>query len=63
MATHPVTKPERRAYTAKETCEMLNISRKTLSRWEKRSLLVPLKVSRKKLFSKESIDRFMEEVA
>jgi len=62
MAANSISKPDRRAYTAKETSQMLAISLKTLSRWEKRGLLVPLKVSRKKLYAKEAIDRFMEEV-
>ena len=41
---------------------MLGVSLKTLSRWRNRGLLVPLKVSRKKLYTKEAIERFLEEV-
>jgi len=62
MSANTRPSPNRLAFTAKETCEMLGISLKTLSRLEQRQLLLPLKALRKKLYTLESINKFLEDV-
>ena len=52
---------EKLAYNAAETCQVLAISRKTLSRLMERKLLRPLKVLRTHLFTRAELDRFLEE--
>lgn len=48
-------------YTSKEVMEMLNVkSYKTLRRWEKNKILVPIKSPLGRyLYPKEEIDRFL----
>jgi len=52
---------EKLAYNAAETCQVLGISRKTLSRLMERKLIRSLSVIRTHLFSRAELDRFLEE--
>lgn len=49
------------AYTAKEVCESLGISAKTLSRLEQRGLIRHSVAIRKKLYPRTEIERFLAE--
>ena len=59
---HPSKRPvEKLCYNAAETCQVLGISRKTLSRLMERKLLRSLSVLRTHLFTRAELDRFLEE--
>ncbi len=51
----------RLAFTAREVCNALGISRKTLSRLESRGLIASLKVLRTKLYTRAALLNFLEE--
>ena len=51
----------RLAYSAKEVCQSLGISAKTLSRLEQRGLIRHSAAVRKKLYPRREIERFLAE--
>ena len=42
-----------RYYTRKETAKLLNVSLATLTRWSRKGILVPVKISPRKVFYRE----------
>jgi len=42
-----------RYYTRKETAKLLNVSLPTLTRWKRKGILVPVKISPRKVFYRE----------
>lgn len=52
---------ERLAFTVKETCQTLGISRTALWRLEKRGLIKPSRAFRTRLYPRAELLRFLEE--
>jgi len=61
--TQAHTSPLRLAYTRKETAEILGISAPSVDRLTKRGLLRPSRATRRPLYSKTEIERFLRETS
>lgn len=57
------TKPTRLAYTRAETAQALGVSAPTVDRLTKRGLLRPSRATRRPLYSKAEIERFLTETS
>lgn len=55
----PPPVPHKLAYTLKELSDELGISKASLYRFEARGLLIPLPYCRRKVFSREEVERFL----
>jgi DNA-binding transcriptional MerR regulator len=61
IATEPQVAPvERLAFTIKEACQALGISRTALWRLEKRGLIKPSRALRTRLYPRAELLRFLE---
>jgi len=63
MNTAASTSPLRLAYSRKETAEILGISAPSIDRLTKRGLLRPSRATRRPLYSKTEIERFLRETS
>ncbi|PXA04353.1 DNA-binding protein [Coraliomargarita sinensis] len=63
MKTADQTNTFRLAYTRKETAEILGISAPSVDRLTKRGLLRPSRATRRPLYSKTEIERFLRETS
>ena len=57
------TKPPRLAYSRVETAELLGVSAPTVDRLTKRGLLNPSRATRRPLYPKTEIERFLQETS
>lgn len=56
-------KPNRLAFTRVETAELLGVSAPTVDRLAKRGLLNPSRATRRPLYTKAEIERFLQETS
>lgn len=52
--------PPKEYLTIRQTCELLNICRSTLWRWQNEGVLKPIKIKGRVLFARSTINELME---
>lgn len=52
--------PPKEYLTIRQTCELLNICRSTLWRWQKEGVLKPIKIKGRVMFARSGIDELMQ---
>lgn len=52
--------PPKEYLTIRQTCELLNVCRSTLWRWQKEGVLKPIKIKGRVMFARSGIDELMQ---